>query len=215
MSVSNKIAHFQGRRDEVPNQQLAQELANGKNQVGIREIASNLWNTDKHVQADCLKVLYEIGYLDPRLVAPYTDDFLNLLVSRNNRLAWGSMIALSTVAAIEAKKLYAKRDVLQKAIEAGSIITVDNGIKTLARVAAQSETYRHALFPYLLEHLRTCRPKDVPQHAESVRVAVTSENKQTFIEVLEQRMIGMPAARAARLKRVIKAIYGSVQGTRE
>lgn len=206
MSVLNKIAHLQGRRDEVPNQQLAMELAKNKNQAGIREIAANLWNQDKNIQADCLKVLYEIGYLDPKLVAPYAEDFMKLLASRNNRLVWGSMIGLSTIAGIEPKKLHAKRVVLQKAIEAGSVITVDNGIKTLAIVASRSDGYRKTLLPYLLEHLKTCRPKDVPQHAESIKVAVNEGSKQAFVEVLEKRMIGMPVSRVSRLKRVIKAV---------
>jgi hypothetical protein len=206
MSILDKIAHLQGRRDEVPNQQLAQELANSKNQVGIQEIAANLWNKDKNIQADCLKVLYEVGYLDPQLVAPYVDDFLKLLASRNNRLVWGSMIALATVAAIETDKLYAKRDLLKQAIAAGSVITVDNGIKTLAILASQNDAYRQELFPYLLEHLRACRPKDVPQHAESIVIVVNGGNKQRFTELLEKRMLGMPASRVAWIKRIIKAV---------
>ena len=57
MSVLNRIAHFQKRRDEVPNQKLARELAEKKDREGIREIAENLWNKDKRIQADCIKVL--------------------------------------------------------------------------------------------------------------------------------------------------------------
>ncbi len=64
MTILNKIAHFQNRRDEVPNQELARELAEAKNKKGIREIADNLWSEDKNVQSDCLKVLYEVGYLN-------------------------------------------------------------------------------------------------------------------------------------------------------
>jgi hypothetical protein len=60
MSVLNQIAHFQNRRDEVPNQELARELAMRKDSQGIREITENLWNKDRTIQADCLKVLYEL-----------------------------------------------------------------------------------------------------------------------------------------------------------
>jgi hypothetical protein len=70
MSVLGKIAHFQGRRDEVPNQELARELVASKNVAGIREIAGHLSDRDKNVQADCVKVLYEIAYLEPSLVGP-------------------------------------------------------------------------------------------------------------------------------------------------
>ena len=65
MSVLNKIAFYQNRRDEVPNQQFAKELAETENKAGIKEIAKNLKHKNKSVQSDCLKVLYEIGYLKP------------------------------------------------------------------------------------------------------------------------------------------------------
>jgi hypothetical protein len=59
---------YQNRRDEVPNQQLAKELAETENKAGIKEIAKNLQHKNKSVQSDCLKVLYEIGYLKPDLI---------------------------------------------------------------------------------------------------------------------------------------------------
>jgi hypothetical protein len=92
MSALDRIAHLQNRRDEVPNQELARELAAQKDHQGIREIAENLWNDDKNIQADCVKVLYEIGYIDPFLIAGYADDFLKLLRSRENRLVWGGRL---------------------------------------------------------------------------------------------------------------------------
>jgi len=205
-SVLGKLATARGRRDEVPNQELARELAAAKNRAGIREIAENLRHEDKKIQADCVKVLYEIGYIDPKLVAPYADDFVALLGSRNNRLVWGGMIALSTIAPVEAGALYAKRDVIQRAIEHGSVITGDNGIKTLARVAAQSDRYRRALLPYLLAHLRTCRPQDVPQHAEHTAIAVKAADRAEFVKVLEKRVVGMSASRSRRIARVIKSV---------
>jgi len=63
MTTLNRIAYFQNRRDEVPNQELARDLAATKDRQGIQEIAENLWNQNQNVQGDCLKVLYEIGYL--------------------------------------------------------------------------------------------------------------------------------------------------------
>ncbi len=51
MSVLNRIAHFQNRRDEAPNQQLARELAAAKDRKGIREIAENLWNENPNVMS--------------------------------------------------------------------------------------------------------------------------------------------------------------------
>ncbi len=46
----------------MPNQELARELAERKDRVGIGEIARNLRHEGRNVQSDCLKVLYEIGW---------------------------------------------------------------------------------------------------------------------------------------------------------
>jgi hypothetical protein len=204
MSALKRIAYFQNRRDEGPNQELARDLAQKKDREGIREIAENLWNKDRNVQSDCLKVLYEIGYIDPRLIAGHVADFLRLLKSKNNRLVWGSMIALGTVAELEADAIFEHVEEIKRAMAAGSVITKDNGVKALAGVASKKEAYRRAIFPFLADHLATCRPKDVAQHAEKTLVAVDGENKQAFIAVLEKRMVDLSGAQATRVKKVIK-----------
>ena len=89
MSVLEKIAYYRNRRDEVPNKELARELAETRNLTGINEIAKNLWHKNKSVSSDCLKVLYEVGYINPDLISEYADKFLKLLKSKINRMAWG------------------------------------------------------------------------------------------------------------------------------
>ena len=162
MSVINRLAHSLGRRDEVPNQELARELAAEKNKVGIKEIVENLWNKDKNIQADCIKVLYEVGVIEPNLIADYAEDFVKLLRSKNNRLAWGGMTALSEVAKANPEVVFKNLDAIKKAKETGSVITVDNVISTLAYTAAANDKYNETIFPYLLNHLSNCRPKEVP-----------------------------------------------------
>jgi hypothetical protein len=200
----NKIAFHQNRRDEVPNQEVARELAQSRNQADIREIAEALWDKNPNTQSDCLKVLYELGYLAPELIADYTDDFLSLLKHRNNRMVWGGMIALSTVADLKAAEIFPHVNEIVQVMEKGSIITMDNGIKALALVASQKDEYRKVIFPTLLDHLKTCRPKEVPQHAEKSLPAVTPGNKSDFVHVLEKRLEDMTASQAARLKKIIK-----------
>ena len=97
MSVLDQLASSLGRRDEAPNQELARTLATAKDKKGIRKLAENLWNRDKNIQSDCIKVLYEIGALEPKLIADYADDFVKCLRSKNNRLVWGGMTALAEV----------------------------------------------------------------------------------------------------------------------
>jgi len=203
MSVLNQLASSLGRRDETPNEELARDLAAKKDRKGIHELAENLWNKDKNIQADCIKVLYEIGSIEPKLITDYTQEFVKLLRSKNNRLVWGGMTALAEVAKANSDAVFKYLDEIKKAKETGSVITVDNAISTLAYTAA-TDKYNKAIFPYLLKHLSSCRPKEVPQHAEKTLPAVNSSNKADFIKVLEKRMEDLSGSGLARVKKVIK-----------
>jgi len=173
---------------------------------GIAEIAQNLRHENQNVQSDCLKVLYEIGYLEPALVCDYALDFLKLLTSRHNRLVWGGMIALATVAAQKADEVYPHIAEVQDAMNSGSVLTRDNGVKVLAEVAAQHAAYNRKLFPYLVKHLETCRPKDVPPHAEKIVVAVNARNRDEFVGVLNTRLPDLNASQTARVRKILKAV---------
>lgn len=204
MSVLDRLASSQNRRDEVPNQELAHDLATKKDKAGIREVAENLWNKNKNIQADCIKVLYEVGYIEPKLIAGYADDFVKLLKSKNNRMAWGAMTALAEVAKADADVVFKNLDAIKKAKETGSVITIDNAISTLAITASKNDKFSKVIFPYLLKHLSSCRPKEVPQHSERTFPSVNNSNKNEFVKVLEKRMEDLNGGGLARVKKLIK-----------
>jgi len=206
MAALEKIATNQNRRDEVPNQELARVLADREDTGGIREIVEGLTNKDPAIRADCIKVLYEIGYIKPQLIAPYAGELIRLLTNRNNRLVWGAMIALAAVAPLQADALFPEVEKIKKVMAEGSVITVDNGVKVLAGIASHKAQYRQAIFPYLIEHLRTCRPKEVPQHAESILPAVDGSVKAEFLAVLQKRETDLSSTQMARIRKVVKAV---------
>jgi hypothetical protein len=206
MSVLQKISFYQQQRNDIPNQLLAKELAENSDQAGIAEIAQNLWNSEPNIQSDCLKVLYETGYLRPELVAPYVDDFLKLLTHRNNRLVWGAMIALATIAHLKTDELIQHEAEIRQTMEKGSVITVDNATKIIAALAAGNAAYRKQITPYLFDHLRTCRPADFPRYVELIAAAVDTQNKDDFIKICEQRLPTLNAARSARVIKVLKKV---------
>lgn len=206
MSVLSLLACAQGHRDEVPNQHLAHQLAESRDQDGINELITNLENKNQDIAADCIKVLYEIGYLDPALIAAGTPVFLKLLNSRNNRMVWGVMIALSTVALLCSDEIFQNYAVIKGCMQNGSVITVDNAVKTAALVASTNPQSAGEIFADLLQHLKTCRDKDVPQHAEHVFVAVNSGNKAAFIEVLQRRVPDLSEAQLKRVKRILNQL---------
>jgi hypothetical protein len=206
MSTLNQISFYQERRDEVPNQELAGKLAASKDIAGINEIAENLWNKNRNIQSDCLKVLYEIGYIDPDLIVDYVDDFLKLLRSKYNRMVWGAMIALGTIAAKCPDKIWTSIDDVIHTIDQGTVITVVWGIKVLAAVAAANENYSRKIFPILIDQLQKCIPRDVPTHAESMLSAVDASHQPEFLAVLATRQPEMSPAQLTRLKKVIRQL---------
>ena len=86
MSILNKLASALDRRDELPNEELAKQIADKNDNEAVKELVANLSNKRKDIQNDCIKVLYEIGERKPALIAAYAKEFIDLLASRNNRL---------------------------------------------------------------------------------------------------------------------------------
>jgi hypothetical protein len=204
MSVIERIAFYRGIRNDIPNQELARELAENQDEQGIREIAGHLWDKNPNVCGDCLKVLYETGYLAPQLIAPFATEFIKLLASKNNRMVWGSMIALSTIAPLKSQELYEARDLIYKAIDHGSVITQDGGIKSLSLVAAADAQYQKELTPYLMNFLRKCRPSDLPRHAEFIDVCINDFNKAEFVSILQERLADASPSQAVRIRKILK-----------
>jgi hypothetical protein len=206
LSVLEKIAYYQNRRDEVPNKELARELAETKNLAGIDEIAKNLWHKNKSVSSDCLKVLYEIGYINPDLISEYVDKFLKLLKSKINRMVWGAMIALATIAERKSAEIWANINDVINAVENGTLITVVWGIKTLAIVASTDKKYNECIFPFLIEHLKKSIPRDLLLHAESILPAVNSENKEEVLGVLDSRKSELKPSQIARFRKLLRKL---------
>ncbi|MFJ8066385.1 hypothetical protein ACIQYS_17435 [Psychrobacillus sp. NPDC096426] len=206
MSVVNLLASQLSRNDEVPNIELARELVNEENHTAIEEIIENLSSKDKKIQYDCIKVAYEIGQVKPELISKYAHTFIKLLKSRNNRLVWGGMTALATIAELASEIIMAHLDTLKSAMKIGSIITTDKGVLTLAKLAAVSKENNDVIFPFLLQHLEDCRTKEIPQHSESTLLAVTYENKEEFLNVLRKREKYLTAPQLKRIKKIYKIL---------
>jgi len=202
-----KLACKQGRNDEAPNIDLAEELCRNNDAAGVKEVVEGFIGADKAVANDCIKVLYEIGERKPELIAGYVNEFISLLRAKNNRLAWGSMTALAKITDHAPKQIFDRISVVTAAYEDGSVITVDNSISVFAGLCKADESYAKKVLPILVKHLQKCRPKDVPQHAERASVCFNSGNACTFIEVLEKRLPYLVATGQTRVKKLLKKLY--------
>ena len=204
MPVLSKLACMRNRKDEEPNKDLARELVEKCDVEGIGEIAENLLNKDKRIQTDCLSVLEQVGLLSPELIEDYVSDLLKLIFNKNNRLVWAAMINLALIAGRKPEEIFDQFEDIVTVIERGSVITKDNGIKTLAIVASTKSEYNEAIFPFLLEQLKNCRPKSVPQYAESIRSAVLPGNQNRYIDVIKKRFDTLLSAQQRRVQKLLK-----------
>lgn len=71
MSVLEGIAYYQRRNDKDPNRELARMLVRERDTAGVQEIGDHLSDRYVRIQSDCVKVLDEIGYLEPARLTEY------------------------------------------------------------------------------------------------------------------------------------------------
>jgi hypothetical protein len=82
LSILNKLSSQQSKKDNESKIKLTKELSSTQNVNGIKEIVENLNNKDKRIQSDCIKVLYEIGYINPKLIENYVNEFLQIITNK-------------------------------------------------------------------------------------------------------------------------------------
>ena len=206
MSIIEKLASAQNRKDEEPNIVLAQEIAASDNTSAVTELVENLNHEKTAIRHDIIKALYEIGAVKPALIADHVLAFINLLKERDNRMVWGAMTALDTIAAQKASDIWKHIDTVMHTTEMGSVITQDHGIRVLAFVSAASPAYEKRIFPFLVDFLKFCRPKDLPRHSESVLVTVNAANHAAILEILETRKPTLRPTQSKRVEKVMRQI---------
>ncbi len=187
MSVLNQLASSLGRKDEAPNQELAVKIVSSKDKEGVKELVENLQIKSKDIQNDCIKVLYEIGAIEPKLIAEYAPEFLALLKHKNNRLQWGGMAALDTIVSEKPDFIYESVPAILDAVSKGSVITMDGAVNIFIQLCGIPK-YAENAFVVLLEVMQKAPTNQLPMYAERAMPVVTSENKSRFIAILSNRL---------------------------
>jgi hypothetical protein len=203
MTYIEKIAYHLGQRDEEPNKELAALLAEEKNRAGIEEIAGYLHDKNKSIQSDCIAVLYHIGYISPELITKYAATFIDLLDSKNNRMVWGAMIALATIAELVPEEIWPHRANIMGLIETGTVITNVWGVKTLINLSKAGDAYYGALIDDLLRLQKECRHVDFAKRAEDMEPAIRAGEREAYRKILEARKAKLSKSAQSRLGKVI------------
>lgn len=199
MSIVQKLSSAAGKRSKEINKELAKEIISNNDHQAINEIAALLDDKNKKIQSDCIEVLYEIGYIKPELIESHLYKFLELISSRNNRMVWGAMIALSSISSIWPEVLFEHISVIKKAVDNGSVITVDAGVAVYANIARVPHL-ETPMRPVLFDILQKCPSKQLPQYAEKSIKAITAATKNPFSELILSRMNELE--RESQLKRI-------------
>ena len=206
MSVLDKLATSLNRRDEIPNQELAKQIAKKKDVKAIRELIDNLANKNKDIQNDCIKVLYEIGAINPSLIADYAKNFIALLDHKNNRLQWGGMTAINAITLENPKMIYASLGKIIAAADKGSVITKDYAVNILIDLCSIKQ-YAEKSFSLLNEQLMESATNQLPMYAERTMPIINDKNKKMFVATLSKRLGDIDKdSKRKRLENVIKKI---------
>ena len=211
MSVLGQLATSLNRRDEVPNQKLAKRVAARSDKKAVKELVENLANSDKNIQSDCIKVLYEIGERKPSLIAEYGNEFVRLLASKDNRLVWGAMTALDTITLENPKAIYSSISKVLRAAEEGSVITRDHLVSILTKLAS-TRKYSESAFPLLLEQLKSSPENQLPMYAEKTVPVINDMNRTIFIKALTSRLNGFASeTKRRRVEKVIRKVSSATE----
>ena len=203
MSVLNFLSSVLGHRDNKANIALAKDIALNENKKAIKELVENLKHKNQKIQGDCIKVLYETAYLKPQLIANYHQEFLELLSNKNNRMVWSGMIALSAIADLRAKELFASLDLILSTVEQGSVITIDCGVIILSKLNTHA-AYFNTTNPLLMEQLWKCPVKQLPMYIETAMISINSKNKKAYQGLIEKRR--EECEKDSQIKRLDKAL---------
>jgi hypothetical protein len=208
MSAVDRLACALGRRDEIPNVELAHALVSARDREGVQELVDALAKGPAPVAADAIKVLYEVGERDSSLISPYAAEFAALLTSKNNRMVWGAASALYAISLGEPRAITPHLHALMSAVTVGSVITADRGIGAIANAALDDTT----AIDFVLNHLRTCGAKYVPFRSEQALPAITARNAPQFTTVLKSRLKEQSVAGQVRLERVLRTLAALQNG---
>lgn len=205
-NVLDEISSAVDRRDERANVQLAEKIVQTKDAESIAQLIAGTQTTQTRIQNDCIKVLYEIGERQPKLIASYKELFVLLLTHKNNRLQWGAMTALATIVFEDPGFIIRSLPKIMYAVEHGSVITRDASMRILLKLSTLPR-YADKAFALFDAQLRTCPTNQLPMYAENAQSRITPKNIDRFLKTLVSRLDAIPqASKRKRVEKVIRTL---------
>ena len=185
MGVIDELSTSLKLKIQEPNIALAKQIVENNDQAGIIELINELNN--KKLAGDCIKVLYEIGYLNASLIDNYADIFLKLLAHKDNRMQWGAMTALAEVSKTKPEVVYENLSDIIYAANNGSVITKDQAFNILIRLA-KLETYYDDVFSIINNQLSIAPNNQFPKYVEQTFEIIKLSDVEILIKTIELKI---------------------------
>jgi len=203
MSITEELLAANARRSKEQNKAAAERIASTGDKKAVAELIKLLSCKDKTVQSDAVEILYETGYLNPACITDGCKEFVALLTSRNNRLVWGAMIALSRIASVAPDRVFPHLPLIRQTVDRGSVITKDAGVVLYAQLVKMKK-YRTDVVPLLFDELKMCPIKQLPQYVEKSVGSIDTALRADFMDIVEKRSGDLGTE--SRVKRIRKAL---------
>lgn len=202
--IVDQLASSLKRNDQQPNIDLASRLARAGDRETIAALMSLAKTGSKPVRYDAIKVLFEIGRIEPELLLCHGEALVALLQAKENRMIWGSLQALETLCAIAPELLAANLNEILGAADRSSVIAMDKTMAILAKLVADKR-FSTIVTPILLQRLAHSAPNQFPTYAELAAVTISDKNKVQLQKIIEERLGSVASnAKRNRLRKLTK-----------
>jgi len=187
IDVEELILESIKRRDEKANIELAVLISTANDSKSVSKLFELLNNSKKEFQYDCIKTIYEIGARNPELISPHLNELLPYLKNKNNRLVWGAMTSISSVASMIPTKIFHVLPEIIDGSERGSVIAKDHAMKIL-RTLAEVKKYQNEIIPLMLEQLQLAPDNQFPSYALLISEVIDELNSNHFVQIISDRI---------------------------
>ncbi len=192
----------------MPNIALAEMLCQDQNHAAIAVVVEILQSGSKPHQQDAIKVIYEVGSRCPDLIEPYTDVFFNTLSNKNNRIVWGTLMALAQTCKMSPERVADRLDVILEAADNGSVIAKDQAIEILICLRSLPH-YSQKATEELFNRLAVAAINQLPKYAEMTIADLKPDEASQFLSILEARQgDDMPESKRKRLLKAMTKAKG-------
>lgn len=208
MSISDKLAYSLGRKDQVPNKLLAQEITDAEDSERLNDLIEFIESKPhRRLQMDATLTIAYVGDLLPKMLKPHVGFLIKKLQDPIDRVSWGSMIALSHVSSHVVDQMYENLPAILDAMDMGSIVGRDYGYRILVNLYTV-DRYSSDLLFILLEQIRKAPSNQLGQYTERLLPVVRPEDRSELVTALEDRRLDLTNEyHLRRLTKNLKKLY--------